>query len=137
MRIIEAQLRRKLDGALIAEVVSVDHFGNVVTNLHGDRLVGSEILVEIGDQLFALPSASVVGLRRLPVRGIQQLEGMETFSYRGEFLRIHRLREVLGLLGVKDLFGNVGGNRGYDRCHLIATVGLSTQVLLPSPNLVH
>ncbi len=67
------------------------------------------LFLETADQTFAVPNAAVVEVYRLPVRDIRTIEGRETTSFRGKLLPLVRLREALGLTGIKDIFVNKVG----------------------------
>lgn len=67
------------------------------------------LFLETADQVFAVPNAAVVEVYRLPVREIRTIEGRETTSFRGKLLPLVRLREALGLKGIKDIFVNKVG----------------------------
>ena len=67
------------------------------------------LFLETADQTFAVPNAAVVEVYRLPVREIRTIEGRETTSFRGKLLPLVRLREALGLTGIKDIFVNKVG----------------------------
>ncbi len=67
------------------------------------------LFLETADQIFAVPNAAVVEVYRLPVREIRTIEGRETTSFRGKLLPLVRLREALGLKGIKDIFVNKVG----------------------------
>ncbi len=64
------------------------------------------LLVRTCDQVFALPAVSVLEVLSLPVSEIRHGEGHETVTYRDRVLPLVRLREALGLTGIKDLFVN-------------------------------
>ncbi|HSI03424.1 MAG: response regulator [Myxococcota bacterium] len=106
------------------DVVStvIDRMGGTVTleTIHG---VGTKFVLQVpvslsltralfletADQTFAVPNAAVVEVYRLPVREIRTIEGRETTSFRGKLLPLVRLREALGLKGIKDIFVNKVG----------------------------
>jgi chemotaxis protein histidine kinase CheA/CheY-like chemotaxis protein len=67
------------------------------------------LFLEAADQVFAVPNAAVVEVYRLPVREIRTIEGRETTTFRGKLLPLVRLREALGLKGIKDIFVNKVG----------------------------
>lgn len=67
------------------------------------------LLFQASDQLFAVPSSAVVEMFRLSVREIRSVEGRETCEYRGQILPLVRLREALGLRGIRDIFVNKVG----------------------------
>lgn len=106
------------------DVVSsvIDRMGGTVT-LETIQGVGSKFVLQVpvslsltralfletADQTFAVPNAAVVEVYRLPVREIRTIEGRETTSFRGKLLPLVRLREALGLTGIKDIFVNKVG----------------------------
>ncbi len=67
------------------------------------------LFLEASDQVFAVPNAAVVEVYRLPVKEIRTIEGRETTTYRGKLLPLVRLREALGMKGIKDIFVNKVG----------------------------
>ncbi|MBC7795139.1 MAG: response regulator [Clostridia bacterium] len=67
------------------------------------------LFLQASEQTFAVPNAAVVEVYRLPVREIRSVEGRETTTYRGKLLPLVRLREVLGLAGIRDIFVNKVG----------------------------
>jgi chemotaxis protein histidine kinase CheA/ActR/RegA family two-component response regulator len=64
------------------------------------------LLLETCDQLVAMPNAAVVEVFRLPVKAIKNVEGREVTEHRGQLLPLVRLREALGLAGIRDVFVN-------------------------------
>ena len=64
------------------------------------------LFLEASDQVFAVPNAAVVEVYRLAVKEIRTIEGHETTTFRGKLLPLVRLREALGLTGIKDIFVN-------------------------------
>ncbi len=67
------------------------------------------LLLEAGGQVLAIPNAAVVEVYRLAVKEIETVEGHEVTRYRGRLLPLVRLREALGLKGIKDIFVNKVG----------------------------
>lgn len=67
------------------------------------------LLLQASDSVFAIPNAAVVEVFRLSVKEIRNVEGRETTMYRGKLMPLVRLREALGLKGIKDIFVNKVG----------------------------
>jgi chemotaxis protein histidine kinase CheA/CheY-like chemotaxis protein len=68
------------------------------------------LVVTACNQAFAIPNASVVEVYWLPVKEIRtNASGHEVTLYRNELLPLVRLREALGLRGIKDIFVNKVG----------------------------
>lgn len=67
------------------------------------------LLMQACDQVLAVPNSAVVEVFGLPVKEIRNVEGRETCVYRGKLLPLIRLRESLGLKGIKDIFVNKVG----------------------------
>ncbi|MCB9653253.1 MAG: response regulator [Deltaproteobacteria bacterium] len=70
------------------------------------RSLSRALLVEVSGQLFAFPNVSVVATAWLPVSEIRNVDGIEAMTFRGKLVSLVRLRSVLRLSGVKDLFTN-------------------------------
>jgi len=54
------------------------------------------LLVEVGDQIFALPERQVVTVLELARDGIEEIAGQEIVIHRGAAVPVHRLAAVLG-----------------------------------------
>ncbi len=67
------------------------------------------LLVESCDQVFAVPNAAVVDVYWVPLSEIRSIDGREATNFRGRLLPLVRLRQALGLTGIKDIFLNKVG----------------------------
>ena len=64
------------------------------------------MLVESCGQIFGLPSDAIKQVACSPVTELHQVDGFESVDHQGRRLPLVRLRETLGLRGIKDLFVN-------------------------------
>lgn len=89
------------------EVQSVRGRGSRFTLSIPASLSSSHVLLfETSDQVLAVPTAAVVEMLRLSAKDIRRVEGREATEWRGERLPLIRLREALGLPGIRDIFVN-------------------------------
>jgi two-component system chemotaxis sensor kinase CheA len=64
------------------------------------------MLVEASDCRFAVPNGAVAEVYWLSTKDIRHEAGRELTLYRGRLLPLIRLREVLGVKGIRDIFAN-------------------------------
>ncbi|MEZ4271581.1 MAG: chemotaxis protein CheW, partial [Myxococcota bacterium] len=64
------------------------------------------LLVKVAGQTFAIPNNAIVEVYRPSVKDVRRIDGRQNTEFRGKLLPLVRLREVLGLTGIKDIFLN-------------------------------
>jgi two-component system chemotaxis sensor kinase CheA len=64
------------------------------------------MVVEACDQVFGIPSDLITDVFLLTMKDIRTRGGFESAPYRGDYLPLTRLRQALGLKGIKDIFTN-------------------------------